>query len=209
MYLPRVNQENDISVLHDLICAKPFGAWTTLKDGQIEINHLPFVLEKNRGEYGTLVGHIARANQIWKGFSTELDSAVIFQGEHGYISPNWYPSKAQHGKAVPTWNYITVHAYGVPQLFEQPDRLFAHLNTLTNIHEGSQSTPWSVSDAPANYIDKMLKALIGIEIPITKLQGKWKLGQNRSDADKAGTIQGLLATNDAQSHALAEKSGNQ
>ena len=176
MYVPKFNEENDISVLHELIKCKPLGMWSSIVDGAIEINHIPFVLHEDRGAFGTLVGHVARSNSIWKDFSKESDSVVVFQGEQAYITPSWYPSKHKHGKAVPTWNYVVVHAHGIPKKIEDPEWLLKHLNELTDVHESEQSLPWKVSDAPDGFVDQLVKAIVGIEIPINKIIGKWKLG---------------------------------
>lgn len=205
MYVPKFNEEKEISVLHGLIKAKPFGAWTAITEGEIEVNHIPFVLKEKRGELGTLVGHVARNNKIWQTVSEKQYSVIIFQGDQAYITPSWYPSKHKDGKAVPTWNYAVVHAYGIPRVFEDPGKLVEHITELTKIHEANQALPWEVTDAPSEYIDRLVKAIVGIEIPIAKIIGKWKLGQNRSDSDKLGVIAGLRSGNDPQAHGLADQ----
>lgn len=205
MYLPKFNEEKDIKTLHALIHSKPLGSWSCIVDGEISINHIPFLLHKSRGELGTLVGHVARENTIWQNFSTESNSVVVFQGDQAYITPSWYPSKHKHGKAVPTWNYIVVHAHGMPKKIEDPQWLLQHINELTDLHENKQSLPWKVSDAPEEFINKLVGAIVGIEIPIEKLVGKWKLGQNKSDADRLGVIAGLISCDDAQSQGLADE----
>lgn len=204
MYIPTFNEEKDISVLHALIKAHPLGVWATMASGDIVVNHIPFVLHENRGELGTLVGHVARANSIWQGCSTDLDSVIVFQGDQAYITPSWYPSKHKHGKAVPTWNYAVVHAQGIPKVIEDPEWLLQHVSELTDIHESQQSLPWKVTDAPEDYIEKLIGAIVGIEIPVSKLSGKWKLGQNRPEPDKLGTIAGLMSRDNPQSHGLAQ-----
>lgn len=203
MYVPKFNQQNDIEVLRSLIKSRPLGAWTTIANGDIEVNHIPFILHEDRGEFGTLVGHVARSNTVWKNFSEDKNSVIVFQGEQAYITPSWYPSKHQHGKVVPTWNYMVVHAEGIPKLICEGDRLLEHLNELTNTHEAEQALPWKVSDAPQEFINKLRQAIVGIEVPIRKLTGKWKLGQNRPAADQLGIISGLTSGGDAQSNALA------
>lgn len=203
MYVPKFNEEKDLSILHSLVKSKPLGAWTTISDGEIAINHIPFVLHENQGELGTLVGHVARSNNIYQTFARDVDSVVVFQGHQAYITPSWYPSKHKHGKAVPTWNYVVVHAHGIPKKNEDPEWLLQHLNELTDIHENEQTQPWKISDAPDEFIEKLAEAIVGIEIPITKLTGKWKLGQNRPEADKLGTIAGLKSRVDSESHGLA------
>lgn len=203
MYIPTTNEENNIAVLHTLIREHPLGTWAAIADGDIEVNHIPFVIKDNQGEFGTLVCHVAKANPIWQRFSRANNSVITFHGDQAYISPSWYPSKHESGKAVPTWNYCVVHAYGVPQIIQQPDALLAHLHDLTDIHEANQALPWKVSDAPADFIERLCGAIVGIEIPIAKIIGKWKLGQNKSEADKLGTIAGLKSGKDAQQHGLA------
>lgn len=203
MYVPKHFEENDIGVLHALMRSHPLGAWVTHADGALAVNHIPFLVDPVEGQYGALVGHVARANPIWKSFSRETASVVIFQGPQGYITPSWYPSKHAHGKAVPTWNYAVVHAHGVPQAVEDAGWLLAHVTALSATHEATQAVPWQVSDAPRDYVDTMLKAIVGIRIPITAIKGKWKTSQNRSLPDKVGTIAGLDARGDDDSQRMA------
>ena len=205
LYVPKFNEEKDVAILHSLVKSKPLGAWSAIADGEIVINHIPFVLHESRGELGTLVGHVARSNNIWQEFSTDVNSVVVFQGDQAYVTPSWYPSKHKHGKAVPTWNYIVVHAHGIPRIFEDREWILQHINELTDIHESEQSLPWKVSDAPEEYIEKLIGVIVGIEIPIAKLTGKRKLGQNRPEPDKLGTIAGLMSRDDPQSHGLANQ----
>jgi len=204
MYIPTFNQENNISTLHKHIKKHPFAMWTTVSNGEIIVNHLPFLLDEKKGEHGTLFAHVAKANPIWQNFSKDMDSVVVFQGEQAYISPSWYPSKHKHGKAVPTWNYVVVHAYGIPTMIDDREWLLKHVTELTDLHEHEQQLPWKVSDAPDDYINKLLGAIIGIEIPITKLLGKWKLGQNRPESDRMGVVAGLSSRDDPQSHGMAQ-----
>ena len=205
MFVPSFNSETDVSIQHDLIESRPLGTWSALVAGRLEVNHIPFALHRTRGELGTLLGHVSRANPIWRNFGSDVESVVAFQGDQAYISPSWYPSKHQHGKAVPTWNYIVVHARGTPTVIDDPEQLFQHLNDLTDRHERHQTLPWKVSDAPSEYLEKMMAAIVGIEIPITSLTGKWKLGQNRPHADKLGMIAGLMSCPDDHSHGLASQ----
>jgi transcriptional regulator len=191
VYLPRHFEEKDIGVLHALQRSHPLGAWVAQTDAGLEVNHLPFLLDATRGEHGTLVGHVARANPIWRSLSGGRGSVVVFQGPEAYISPSWYPSKAAHGKVVPTWNYAVVHAHGVPRAIEDRDWLLGLVTRLTETHEAARAAPWHVSDAPADYVETLLKAIVGIEIPIVRLDGKWKTSQNRAAEDKLGTIAGL------------------
>ena len=203
MYNPKHHQETKIEVLHALVRAHSLGAWVILADEGLVANHIPFLLDGSRGEHGTLVGHVARANHVWQSFSTTVESMVIFQGAETYITPSWYPSKHAHGKVVPTWNYAVVHAHGIPSVIEDRDWLLQHLTALTNTHERTQQLPWKVSDAPKDFIARLINSIVGIEIPITKLIGKWKVSQNRSDADKLGVVAGLLSREDEQSQKMA------
>ena len=203
MYVPKHFEERDITILHSLIRSHPLGAWVTHAGQSLLVNHIPFLVDSARGKYGTLIGHVARANPVWKSFSKEIASVVIFQGPQAYISPSWYPSKHAHGKAVPTWNYAVVHAEGVPRTIEDADWLLAHVTQLSDLHESERAIPWSVSDAPRDYIDTMLKAIVGIEIPISTVSGKWKTSQNRPLPDKLGTIAGLHERGDATSKQMA------
>lgn len=197
MYVPKYNEETDISVLHSLIKSHPLATWVTLGDGELIANHIPFFLDPVRGDFGTLVGHVAKANRVWQSFSATVNSVLVFQGAETYITPSWFPSKHAHGKAVPTWNYAVVHAHGLPRVIADREWLLQHLNQLTDEHEAGQALPWKVSDAPQEFTDRLLESIVGIEIPIAKLIGKWKVNQNRPEPDKLGVVAGLLARNDA------------
>ena len=203
MYIPKLHEETDIAVLHALIRAYPLAAWVTSADGELSANHIPFLLDPTRGEFGTFIGHVARANDVWKLLAEPISSVVIFQGSESYITPSWYPSKHAGGKAVPTWNYAVVHAHGRPRAIEDRVWLLDHINQLTDTHEAGQALPWKVADAPADYIERMLGAIVGIEIPIDRLVGKWKVSQNRTMPDKLGVIGGLLQRGDDRSKAMA------
>jgi transcriptional regulator len=191
MYIPKHFEETDLRVLHALVEAHPLGAWVTQDGAGLAANHLPFLLKRDQGALGTLVGHVARANGIWREFSRTAQSLVIFQGPEAYITPSWYPGKAQHGKVVPTWNYAVVHVRGIPRTFEERERLLGHVRELTARHEAREEAPWGVADAPGDFIDKMLGAIVGIEMPIEGIEGKWKAGQNRSAEDRVGAAEGL------------------
>jgi transcriptional regulator len=204
MYVPRHNEETGIGVMHELLRANPLGMWVTLGDDGLIANPIPFLIDPERGEFGTLVGHVARANPVWKSFSKTVDSLVIFQGPQAYVSPSWYPAKQEHGKVVPTWNYAVVHAYGKPRVIEDRDWLLNHVEQQTDTREAGLAMPWAVTDAPPDYIDSMLKAIVGIEIPVTKLVGKWKVSQNRPKADRQGVVEGLLARGNEASVEMAE-----
>lgn len=188
MYLPAHFEVTDLEQLHTLMRAHPLATWVTQIEGQYEINHLPLHLEASRGEYGTLVGHLARANTLWK--APPSPAVLIFQGPQAYVTPSWYPSKREHGKVVPTWNYAVVHAFGTPQFIHDKPALLELVKRLTHHHEASQVQPWAVDDAPHEYIEAMLGAIVGVEIPIERIEGKFKLSQNRSEADRHGVREG-------------------
>jgi transcriptional regulator len=193
MYLPAAFAETRLEVLHDLIARHPFGTLVTLGTDGLDANHVPFELEPGAdGSFGTLRAHVARANPVWKTISRDVEALVIFQGRHAYISPTWYTeTKPASGKVVPTWNYCVVHAYGRVEIIDDPSWLRSQIERLVERHEAGQDLPWRISDAPADYIEKLLGAIVGIEIPITRLAGKWKLSQNRSAGDRAGVVAAL------------------
>jgi transcriptional regulator len=203
MYVPQHFEETDIPVLHGLIGAHPFATWVFNAGGELQVNHLPLLLDPARGAFGTLCGHVARPNPAWQACAGSA-SVAIFQGPQAYITPSWYPSKQEHGKAVPTWNYAVVHAHGQPRVIEDRDWLLRHVSALTASQERGQALPWQVTDAPADYIERMLGGIVGIEIPITRLVGKWKVSQNRPEADRRGVIAGLNARAEPQAAAMAE-----
>ena len=203
MYVPRAFAVDDIPMLHQQMLATPLPVLVTHASQGMIASHVPLLLNPDEGACGTLYGHLARANPHGKALAEGTETLVIFSGEQAYISPSFYPGKAEHGKAVPTWNYLAVHAYGTAEVFEDAERLLALVSRLSSKHEAGRSQPWSVSDAPADYIDSMLKAIVGFRLPITRLDGKRKLSQNRDAADQAGVRKGLLANSNPQDHALA------
>ncbi len=203
MHVPNKFKETNVDVLHDLVQSHPLGAWIVSKDDELEVNHLPFALDKTQGEFGVLKGHVSIANPVWKSLPTTKESIVVFQGAEAYITPSWYPSKQEHGKAVPTWNYVVVHAHGQPKAITDKDWLLEHLNTLTDQQESDQAKPWKVADAPASFTEKVLNAIVGIEIPISALNGAWKTSQNKTPADKAGVIDGLRSDEKTHSAEMA------
>lgn len=154
---------------------------------------LPLFLAADEGPYGTLYGHLARANSQWK-LPPAGDAVALFMGPDAYISPAWYPSKAEHHRVVPTWNYVAVHAYGAVEFFDDADRLLDVVSRLTNLHETGSKTPWSVSDAPKEFIAAQLRGIVGLRMPITRIDGKRKMSQNRSVEDRAGVVAGLNAS---------------
>jgi transcriptional regulator len=191
MYLPKHFEETRVEVLHGLVRAHPLGALVTLGAGGLEANHIPFEIDSDPAPFGTLRGHVARANPVWRELSRGADALAIFQGAATYVSPSWYPTKQEGGKVVPTWNYAVVHAYGPLRAVDDPAWLRAFVERLTNRHESGRTAPWHVTDAPADYVDKMVTAIVGIELPVTRLLGKWKTSQNRPARDRAGVVAGL------------------
>ena len=193
MYLPAHFAESRPDVLATLVRSHPFGLLVTQNsDGGIDANSIPFVLDPGTaGTPGVLRGHVARANPLWQTARGDVDSLVVFQGPQGYVSPAWYPSKAEHGKVVPTWNYVMVQGRGRLRAIDDAAWLHAFVTRLTERHEGTRDAPWAVSDAPADYVATMLRAIVGIEITLTSLTGKWKVSQNRPAADRAGVVAGL------------------
>ncbi|MBX9756761.1 MAG: FMN-binding negative transcriptional regulator [Pseudomonadaceae bacterium] len=205
MYIPAAFQQHDLAQLHGLIRQQPLASLISHSAAGLQASHLPLWLAADEGEFGTLYGHFARANPQWQELAAGTEVLAIFTGAEGYISPSWYPSKAEHGKAVPTWDYQSVHAYGQIEVFEDAERLLQLLGRLTAQHENRQSQPWAITDAPRAYIDKMLRAIVGFSLPIQRLEGQWKLSQNRSTADRAGVRQALSASPQAADRALAEQ----
>lgn len=203
MYVPRAFAVDDIKILHQQMQASPLPVLVTHASQGLLASHVPMLLNPDEGPCGTLYGHLARANPHWQDLAQGTQALVIFAGEQAYISPTFYPGKADHGKAVPTWNYLAVHAYGMAEVFDDAERLLALVSRLSDRQEANRPAPWAVSDAPADYVDSMLKAIVGFRLPITRLQGKRKLSQNRDARDQAGVRQGLLANPNPQDHALA------
>lgn len=201
MYTPSAFRLDALPELHSHILATRLAILVSPGAEGLEATHLPLLLDPDAGEFGTLHGHLARANPHWQALA-EGEALVIFPGVDAYISPSFYAAKAEHGKVVPTWNYQAVHAYGEVEVFSDAGRLLRLVSALTDRHEGRQPQPWSVADAPADYIDGMLKAIVGFSIPISRLQGKRKFGQNRSAADVEGIKAGLGGSADAGDHAL-------
>lgn len=206
MYTPKVFEQPDIALMHSLMREYPFATLVVTTSDGLEANHLPLLLRDDGSEYGILAGHLARANPLWKQLAG-VHALVIFHGPDAYISPSWYPTKREHGKVVPTWNYAVVHIRGNVRVVEDIHWLHQLLGELTNTHEASFNQPWSIADAPADYIEKLTNAVVGIEIPITSLQGKWKLSQNQPEGNHAGVIDGLNTSANKQHHVLAELMG--
>ena len=203
MYLPDHFAEPRIDLLHQLIGEHPLGTLVTLTADGIEADHLPFELDVEPAPFGTLRGHVARANPVWRRFDRKVEVLIIFGGPQAYISPSWYPSKDSTGEVVPTYNYLAVHGYGEMRPMHDREWLRAFVTRLTHRFESGRAKPWRVSDAPREFIDTQLASIVGLEIPLTKLIGKWKVSQNRPGADRAGVVAGLSERNDENSSALA------
>jgi transcriptional regulator len=204
MYVPKHFEETRVEVLHELIRAYPFGVLVTLTAGGLDANHIPFEVDSDPSPFGTLRGHVARANPVWRETTPGAEALVIFQGPDTYVSPRWYPTKTETGKVVPTWNYVVVHAHGAPRFIDDRVWLRAFVEMLTDRHEARRPEPWKVTDAPADYIDKQVGAIIGLEIPIARLIGKWKVSQNRPSHDRAGVVAGLLQEAPRSAAAMAD-----
>jgi transcriptional regulator len=202
MYQPDHFRVDDLAMLHALMRARPFAALISAGASGLYATHLPTVL-KEQGPYGAIECHLARANPHWKDLAAGGEALMIFQGPEAYVTPNWYPSKAEHGKVVPTWNYAVVHAYGRPAVMQDKDWLRRHVGDLTTQQEAREAVPWAVSDAPESYIDVMLRGIVGFRFEIERLEGKWKMSQNREMRDRAGTADGLLRRGEGEDAEVA------
>jgi len=192
MYRPTHFAVDEPRQLHAFIEAHPLGSLVVHTSAGLSANHIPMLWESGDA-WGRLHGHIARANTLWREVAEASPVLVLFGGTSTYITPSWYPSKQATGQVVPTWNYSVVHAHGTIQFFDAPDRLLPLVTRLTHQHESHRADPWAVSDAPSDYIDKMLRAIVGFEIRVARLEGKFKASQNRTQADREGVMRGLAA----------------
>lgn len=191
MYLPAHFAEERAETLQRLIADYPLGALVTLGTDGLSANHIPFELDAGAGPHGTLRGHVARGNRVWEDFSPEHEVLVIFGGPRAYISPNWYPTKAEAHRVVPTYNYAVVHAHGKLVVHDDEKWLRATLGRLTKTMESPQPKPWKMGDAPQDYLREMIAGIVGIEIVLSRLVGKWKVSQNRQPGDREGAARGL------------------
>ena len=205
MYVPKLFETVEISALYQLIDRYSFATLVTQDQEGLNANHIPLLLDVSHPDQAVLRGHVSRGNPIWQQDQGVSDVLVIFQGPQAYISPSFYPTKQETGKVVPTFNYEVVHAYGQLQFFHEPDRLHDIVNQLTMKYELNQAEPWQVSDAPRDYIDKMLHAIVGIEIPISRLIGKSKISQNQSAENQAGVVAGLRASDADDANIMANR----
>lgn len=190
MYQPAHHREDRLEVQHNLIEAHPFGLLISAGADGLLANGLPFLLQRSEGEFGRLQAHLARANPQWRELHGQ-DVLVVFQGPLTYVSPAYYETKRETGKVVPTWNYVMVQARGTAHVRDDQAWLDTQIAALTDRHEATRAEPWEVSDAPRPYIEAQLRGIVGIEIDIRQIEGKWKVSQNRSEADRTGVAQGL------------------
>jgi len=196
MYQPPHFREERLAVQHALIRSHSLGLLVTAGPGGLQANHIPFLVANEDSERGMLHAHLARANPQVQELAGVDECLVVFQGPQRYISPSLYPTKRETGKVVPTWNYITVHVWGRPQVIDNADWLRRQIGDLTRHKEESRDAPWQVSDAPDAFVAAQIKGIIGAEIPIVRIEGKWKVSQNRPAIDQAGVIAGLRGGGD-------------
>jgi transcriptional regulator len=211
MYQPPHFREDRLEVQHALIRAQSLGLLVTAGPGGLQANSVPFLIDAGGSERGTLRAHVARANPQWRELAAVAECLVVFQGPQQYISPSLYPTKREHGKVVPTWNYITVHAWGRPRVIDDAAWLRRQVEDLTSHNEATRPAPWQVSDAPEPFVAAQLKAIVGIEIPVARIEGKWKVSQNRPAIDQAGVVAGLRGGNESaetMASLVAERSGS-
>ena len=202
MHIPKHFAQNDPEQLKDLIRTYPFATLITHSAAGIEANHIPLLLAESDGK-NVLQGHIAKANPLWKQVQSGAEVLVIFHGPNSYISPNYYPTKQEHGKVVPTWNYVTVHVKGAMNYIHDADWNREIITRLTDHHEAGQVTPWSVVDAPEAFTEKMLSAIVGLQIDIFSMVGKWKVSQNQPEQNKQGVVDGLSQGADREGQQMA------
>lgn len=204
MYVPVHFQDDDRERLFAFIRATGLATFVTATADGPFATPLPLLLDESEGEWGTLYGHLARANPHWR-LEPIGPALAIFTGPDAYVSPSWYPSKREHGKVVPTWNYVTVHAYGPVEFFDDPDRLLDVVTRLTDRHEAGRPEPWKVADAPPSFVRAQLRAIVGVRMPVVRLEGKRKLSQNRTPADRAGVAAALAASDREADRAVARE----
>ena len=205
MYCPAHFAETRQDALHALISEHPLATLVTMGDQGLNADQIPLILETADDGSRVLRGHVARANPVWKTLRADINALAIFHGPEAYITPSWYPTKREHGKAVPTWNYAVVHARGPLRVIHDADWLRTQVESLTQTQESALAEPWVVSDAPADYIEKMLAAIVGIELTLTSLEGKWKSSQNQPEGNREGVIAGLCERGKTDAAALIKR----
>ena len=203
MYLPAHFAETRPEALHAAMSAHPLATLVSMSGRGLEANPIPLLLKPDTGNLGELWGHVARANPLWREHPADVEVLAVFQGAQSYVSPNWYPTKQEQHKVVPTWNYVTVQARGKLRVMDDAAWVLDLVSTLTATHEATQPRPWSVADAPPDYIAAMLKAIVGIRIEITELSGKWKVSQNQPQINREGVVSALAARSDDMARAMA------
>ena len=204
MYLPRPHRVEDRALQHDFIRANPLGLLVTNGPGGLIANPLPFHLDAKAGDAAVLCAHMARANPQWREIGAIKEALIVFQNPGVYVTPSWYPSKRETHEVVPTWNYVCVQARGPMRVIEDRAWLHARIDEMTAAREAGRAAPWSPSDAPADFIERMIDAVVGVEMTIERLDGKWKTSQNRSRADREGVVEGLRADGDAAALHMAD-----
>jgi transcriptional regulator len=204
VYIPVSFNETRLEVLQATIERHPLAALVTMGAEGLTASHIPLLYYPSEGDLGVLRGHLARANPQWQNHLPQYEALAIFSGPEHYVSPTWYPSMKKHGEVVPTWNYVVVHARGTLSFKEEPEWLLANVSTLTDAQEKSIEMPWRVSNAPPEFIEGMLRAIVGVELAVTQLEGKWKVSQNRPAADREGVIVSLQKLDSLQAQEMAE-----
>ena len=204
MYRPKHFQQDSVKSMRSLVNHNPLGVLVTNGQVGMSANHIPFEWTGN-DDSGVLVGHVAKVNQVWRDVTLDSEVLVVFTGSEAYISPSWYPSKARDERVVPTWNYSAVHIYGHLRAIDEPDWLKAHVTKLTDRQEASFAKPWAVADARSEFTDALISAIVGLQITVTRIEGKWKLSQNRNDDDRKGVVAGLLLQNDSNAQSIARE----
>ncbi|NLH82084.1 MAG: FMN-binding negative transcriptional regulator [Phyllobacteriaceae bacterium] len=207
MYVPPAFRESDLSSIHEAMRACGLAQLVTATANGIQCTPLPLLLDASEGEMGTLYGHVAKANP--QGREPVVgDALAIFMGPDAYVSPSWYESKRRDGKVVPTWNYLAVHAHGPVEFFDDTDRLLDIVTRLTDRHEAARPEPWSVADAPADFIRAQLKGIVGLRLPIARIEAKRKASQNRNPEDRAGVKAGLASSDRVEDRRAADLIGD-
>ena len=203
MHIPKIFEQKDLAHFQELINNYPFATLISNSDSGLEANHIPLLLNQSNGK-NVLQGHIAKANPLWKTLEDKSEVLIVFNGPNCYITPNYYPTKIETGKAVPTWNYVAVHVKGIMTYIHEVEWNLNMINNLTNQHESDQPSPWSVADAPDEYIHRMLSAIVGLEIEILSITGQWKVSQNQPERNQQGVIAGLSQSTNTDVLKMAE-----
>jgi len=204
MYQPKSFQQDNVDEMKAMMKAYPLASLVTTGQHGTQANHIPLILKEVAVGEHVLWGHLAKANPLWQELDNSASVLAIFHGPNGYVSPNYYPTKQEHGKVVPTWNYVAVHVRGELAFIHEDEWKLEMLNMLTQQHESQQKDPWSVSDAPKEFTQSLLGAIVGFEIKVTAIDGKWKAGQNQPNKNRQGTIDGLSVSQNPADRKMAE-----